>query len=585
MIANFLYLNGIKYIYEDKYPYDCGDPYRKQYRPDFYLCKYNIYIEHFGINDKGEVPWLTPIEEKKYLEGIQWKREVHKTNNTTLLETYSYYNKNGVLLTQLYKKLKDKNVEFQSPNYEELFKKIYDKKNDKYFEEFKKLVKSFIGLFKSNGFNEEQFEILKKEANSISNRFLRKRSLLFLDIVKPIFNDYQEYLNNNKLIDFNDMINLATDIVNKGFLPAQYKYIIIDEFQDISMSRFKLIKAIKDKTNAKVMCVGDDWQSIYRFAGSDIQLFTQFKKYFGYYELLRIEKTYRNSQELINIGGQFVMKNKNQLKKNLLSDKHNTNPIRIFGYEIDIVAAIKRAINEVVNLYGEEAEIMILGRNNFDISVLDEQSEFKLSKDSNGQVNIKYKNYPKVKIKFLTVHRSKGLEADNVIIINLENKLVGFPNKIADDPVLSFVLTDIDNYDYAEERRLFYVAITRTKNSTYLLVPDKRGSVFVEELIKDFNIPYEMSNEEVSIKDNPNCPLCQKGYLVLRENTKSRSKFLGCSNYPGCDLTIKNVEILNNQIKCRSCGGYMVKKSSKYGEFYGCTNYPQCSEKVRIEKN
>lgn len=177
------------------------------------------------------------------------------------------------------------------------------------------------------------------------------------------------------------------------------------------------------------------------------------------------------------------------------------------------------------------------------------------------------------------------MEAENVIVINLENRLVGFPNKISDDPVLSLVLTDLDTFSYAEERRLFYVALTRTKNITYIVAPEFGQSVFVDELIKKQGIKYDTLTEESSLTNNPNCPKCQKGYLILRENANDKTKFLGCTNYPLCDNTFKQIELLNNYITCPNCGGYMVKRNGRYGDFYGCTNYPFCKNTIRIESH
>ncbi len=588
MIANFLFLNGINYIYEEKYPFESDDKFRKHYRPDFYLPDFDIYIEHFGITKDNKVPWLSEIEEKKYLDGIKWKRETHRKNKTTLVETYSYYNKEGILLAKLEEKLKKLKVEFKEPDFKEIYNKVFDESKDTYFTEFKKLISSFIGLFKSNGYFQESFTRLKADTVKIENTFLRQRSGLFLDIVKPIYIKYQEFLQDNGMIDFNDMINEATNIVKENDPGFKYKYIIIDEYQDISMSRFNLIREIRNKTNAKVMCVGDDWQSIYRFAGSDIDLFTSFEKYVGYYELLKIENTYRNSQELINIAGNFIMKNQKQLKKDLKSSKHHSNPIRMITYDGEIYQALTKAIEEIVYLFGNDAQITILGRNNFDIDIVEKDQgslhkEFKLLK-SKEQVLVQYKKYPKLNINFLTAHRSKGLEADNVIIINLENKLVGFPNKISDDPILSLVLTDLDEFDFAEERRLFYVALTRTKNTTYLITPTQRQSAFCEELVKEFKINNQPANPNQTSIESPNCPKCQKGHLVIRENGADNNKFLGCSNYPFCDLTFKQLEIIHNHVKCNICGGYMVKRSGMYGQFYGCTNYPYCKNTLQIDK-
>lgn len=581
IIANFLYLNGVKYEYEKNYPYETNEKYKKTYQPDFYLNDYNIYIEHFGITKDYKAPWLPPVEETKYIEGIYWKRNLHKANKTKLIETYSYYNREGILLSELEKKLKKIGVKLVDADYSAIYKKVFNDTEDKYFSEFIKLVSTFIKLFKSNGYNANSFVRLYQKAEQQRTVFLIERCKLFLSVVYPVFIDYQESLKSTNQIDFDDMIILATDSIKQGRGVYNYKYIIIDEYQDISLSRFNLIKEIKKRTNAKVLCVGDDWQSIYRFTGSDLTLFTDFEKYLGYYELLRIEKTYRNSQELIDIAGKFVMQNQRQYKKNLISDKHNSNPLRIIGYSTDLIPTVTKVINQIVEKFGPEADIAILGRNNLDINVFKEKEDYLVTDN-----DLKYIPYPKLKLRYMTTHKSKGLEADNVIVINLENKLLGFPNKISDDPVLSLVLTDQDGFPFSEERRLFYVAITRTKHSTYLIVPDKAQSVFVSELIRKVGVKYEFdgSKGEKSIQSNPNCPVCKTGRLIIRENPNNHSLFLGCSNFPSCENTLKDIEIINHQIKCNMCGGYMTKRLGKYGAFYGCTNYPHCENKLPIKK-
>lgn len=585
MIANFLYLNGINYIYEYKYPHELEDIYRKHYKPDFYLTEYDIYLEHFGITKDLRVPWLSEIEEEIYLDGIDWKRKVHAKNGTKLLETYSYYNERGLLLEELEKMLKQEKVKFKKIDRDKIYRRILENRKQNHFREALKLFETFIQLFKSNGYSVRQFGEFKKEVDKNKNVFLKERARLFLDIVKQIYVEYENYLKQKGLIDFNDMINMAREIIEKDNLMFNYKYIIIDEYQDISVSRYKLIKAIRDRSNSKVICVGDDWQSIYRFAGSDIDLFTNFKEYFGYYELLKIENTYRNSQELVDIAGKFIMENPNQLGKNLKSTKKHDSPLRIFTYNETPSTALKRAIEEIVNCFGKNSKITILGRNNFDIDNIendmeDSQKEFRVI-EKNSDKMVVYRKYPNLAIDYLTAHRSKGLEADNVIVINLENNPYGFPNKVADDPMLSLVLTRQDDFEFAEERRLFYVALTRTRNTTYLIAPVYIRSIFCEELVKKFNIKCEPSDHEDPITSNPNCPRCQKGYLVVRESGGGR-RFLGCSNYPYCDYTLNHPEIVDSQIRCTRCGGYMVKRDGKYGEFYGCTNFPFCRNKQSI---
>jgi DNA helicase IV len=582
MIANFLFLNGISYVYEGEYKYSSANEYYRRYKPDFYLPEYEIYIEHFGITKDERTPWLSAIEEQRYIEGMKWKREVHIENNTTLIETYSYLTKEGKLLEFLRKKLLSQQVKFKEVDFIDVFNKIYDTANTNHFDEFIKFSSSFINLFKSNGFGFEKFDELLSSIDT-KNIFFFNRTRIFLEIIKPVYEFYSKNLRENNLIDFNDMINNAAAIVREGELDFQYKYIIIDEYQDISVSRFLLINEIRDKTKAKVMCVGDDWQSIYRFAGSDLTLFTEFERFFGYSQLLKIEKTYRNSQQLINMAGQFIMKNPKQLKKNLTSDKVNAEPIQILTYtgKNEIFNTIKAAIEDIVAKFGKQAEIMLLGRNNFDINFITEDPSFMI-KRTKKDTKLVYNKYPRLKLSFLTSHRSKGLEADNVIIINAANSLLGFPNRISDDPILSLVLTDQDEFLYAEERRLFYVAITRTKNVTYILAPDKIMSVFVKELTEENGIELKVIEGNTTISNNPKCPRCIEGHLEIRENGTNKQKFLGCSNYPLCDYTLKDIKVIDNKVCCSKCKGYMVIRKGSRGEFYGCSNYPYCKHTAEI---
>lgn len=320
-IANFLFMHGVNYEYEKLYPFESDDPNRKAYRPDFYLIDYDIYLEHFGVSKDYKCPWLSEVEEKKYLDGINWKREFHKKNGTKLIETYSYYTKEGRLLPELEKLLQANGVTFVPHDFTDIFETIYAKKSNKYFSEFIKLCCTFITLFKSNNFKPEQFERMKKQSEKLENDFLYQRNCIFLDIARIILSEYQKYLTDNKSVDFSDMINDAAAKVETGTSIPKYKYVIVDEYQDISQSRFNLLKSIVTATNAKLLCVGDDWQSIYRFAGSDISLFTDFERYLGFTNLLKIEKTYRNSQELINEASRFVTRNPLQLRKNLISGK------------------------------------------------------------------------------------------------------------------------------------------------------------------------------------------------------------------------------------------------------------------------
>lgn len=570
-IANYLFMHGVNYEYERLYPYKNNDPLHKAYRPDFYLTDYDIYLEHFGITKNFTVPWLSEIEARKYIDGIYWKRALHKEQGTKLIETYSYYNSEGILFKKLEEILLENGVKFNEKNYIDIFNTVYGTKSTKYFSEFINLCCTFITLFKSNGYSIDYIENLRKNYfNEEPNSFLRERTTLFLKIIKIILTKYQNYLAQNNIIDFSDMINKATTDIISGCSIPNYKYIIVDEYQDISKSRFNLLKAIADRNKSKVFCVGDDWQSIYRFAGSDISLFTEFEKYLGYTKVLKIEKTYRNSQNLINEASRFILKNPNQLKKELFSDKKLDYPLVFWGFNENPRQALQGAINKIISGFGEHSSILLLGRTNFDFDIIKESGLFKINKN-----NIKYIPYPNLKIDFLTVHKAKGLEVDNVIILNFKDDKLGFPNQIADDKILNLVLTKAENYSFAEERRIFYVAITRTKNRTFILTDNTNPSQFFNEFSESKSVCFVAINKK---DDNTNlsCPRCKTGTLIRFEH--NGTSFAGCSNYPKCRYTVKDVSILSNPRRCPVCGGFLVKRKAKNGYWFsGCTNYPYCN--------
>ena len=329
-------------------------------------------------------------------------------------------------------------------------------KTDEYIS-LKTLIITFINLFKSSNYKLNKFD-------EILNNLKYSNNYILIKIIKQIYIEYEDELKSTLKVDFNDMINNAVDIIKSNGKLKKYKYIIVDEYQDTSYSKYKLLKEIKNKTNSKLFVVGDDFQSIYRFTGCNLNIFLNFNKYFKYSKILKINNTYRNSKELINVSGNFIMKNKYQMKKKLNSNKTLSKPIEIV-YSNNLYKLIDK-IN---------TNILILGRNNNDI-----YKYFKTI-DKDGYIKYKDKN-----IRYLTIHKSKGLQEDNVIIINLEDNILGFPSKIENNKIINYILNERDMYPYEEERRLFYVALTRTKNKVYLLVNKSNESIFVKEIIKNY---------------------------------------------------------------------------------------------------
>lgn len=602
-IANFLFLNSIDYEYEPNYKKEYKDDgQHRSYCPDFYLPEYDIYIEHYGINENGEPPdYFSEPEKSKYIESMEWKRSLHKEHQNKYIESFSWWDSKGVLLENLASELKKLEVVFRPKNMSEVWDNLCENAKGK-VTEFERLVASFINLFKSNGFTDINFEeLLKLESSSNHDT---KRQRLFLEIARRVFNDYQKALEVDNTYDFSDMINRATEVVqglSRGSLP--YKYVIVDEYQDASVARMRLLKAVVDNTDAHLFCVGDDWQSIYRFAGSDINLFTDFSKYFGQSVMMKIENTYRNSQNLIDIMGNFIMKNPTQIGKVLKSPLSCEHPIGFVVYSEEgdgkkirasiggAIDAIVRAIIKKVTLCGkDDSKILLLGRTKFDAEILS-YSKLLNYKGRDGLYEVKDK--PEIEWQFLTVHRSKGLEGDYVILLNAKDDLLGFPNLIADDPILQLLLAKSEMYPYAEERRLFYVACTRTRNSVYVMVPEKRTSPFVGELSR-LGVADKHFMGSVSAGSNVLCPKCKKGRLVFRKS--EYGEFMSCMNYPQCDYKIRG-KYTEESRRCKECGDFLVKRYVKNftrrswyalkknggdGSFWGCANYPHCTYKENI---
>ena len=330
------------------------------------------------------------------------------------------------------------------------------------FKILKQVIITFINIFKTNNYSLNKILEIKKYDNKD-----------LLRIILDIYFLYEQELKSINAIDFNDMINLAIKEIDNNKVKLNYKYIIIDEYQDTSYTRYQLVKAIIDKTQAKLIAVGDDFQSIYRFTGCDLDIFIKFESYFGYTKKLYITNTYRNSQELINVASKFILKNKKQLKKKLKSTKTNKKPIKIIYEKNNILEYLIEYLTKkgITN-------ILILGRNNQDIHKY-LSKHLHLNNDL-----ITYEHNKNINIRYLTVHKSKGLESECVIIINLIDSTLGFPNKIKNNEIIDLLnKTNIDPLE--EERRLFYVALTRTKNDVYLIIPYKNKSIFVKEIIEE----------------------------------------------------------------------------------------------------
>ncbi len=470
-IANFLFLHNVEYEYERDYEFKTATQFHSQYQPDFYLPDYKIYIEHFGIDRTGNVPeWFSSkngLSPKQcYNEGIKWKRETHQENSTTLIETYSYERSEGSLLKNLKKKLIAHNVNLKPKTKEGILQCL--KQQKKSIPQLIYLFQTFLELAKSNGI---KMEALK---SNITNFNDSPRLLAFIEVFSPIYKHYEKHLRDIDKVDFSDMITKATGHIEKKEYKSPFKYILIDEFQDMSVGRYKLTKALVDQNPLqKLYCVGDDWQSIYRFTGSDISIITDFDRHFGYTKTIQLDTTYRFNQEVVDFTSKFIQQSPKQLKKKLSSDVVTESTPEYPPYEI---LDGDNALHDIMCRLQEDAsvangtnktKVFIIGRYNFN------------KPENMPQLQ---QRFNRLNIEFTTAHKAKGRERDFVVITDMIRGKYGFPTEITDDPILNLVLECQDDFPNAEERRLFYVALTRAKKGIFLVTDRSKRSTFIDEL-------------------------------------------------------------------------------------------------------
>lgn len=594
-IANFLYLNNIDYEYEPIYEYDILMA-RKPYTPDFLIKQGDniAYLEHFGISQEGKNPLYSDDQLIGYKKSVNDKISLHKKHGTQLIYTFSSYNDRRGLLEHLGEELVKCGFTLVPRSNEEVLSKLVSSEENRYIRRLVSLICRFIGNFKTNGYTAADFNRMYHSTQNVRTR-------LFLDICNDCYLEYERYLKENNAVDFEDMINESARVlkeVKELGSKLDFKYVIVDEYQDISRQRFDLVTSLSEVTDAKIIAVGDDWQSIYAFSGSDITLFTSFAEKMGYAKLLKIVKTYRNSQEVIDIAGNFIQKNENQIKKELKSPKTIEDPVIIYTYDgspkkrdadnksgalYEYAHAVEVALEQIMFYYKKEgkdpktASILLLGRFGFDGDRLEKSGLFEYKQYGN---KIKSVKYPKLNITFMTAHASKGLGYDDVIVVNGKNETYGFPSKVEDDPVLSFVIKGDRSIDYAEERRLFYVAMTRTKNRVYFIAPEQNPSEFLLEIKKDYkNVVLKGSWNETVPQNNvfkKVCPICGFPMQYRYKNSYGLRLYL-CTNEPElCGFMTNEYKAGKLSImKCDECrDGYLIVKPSKDNNYFlGCTNY------------
>ncbi len=579
-IANWFILNSIEYEYEAEYPFEQGDRNHRSYKPDFYFPEYDLWLEHFGINEHGET--APHIDNHKYHEQMDWKRKAHKRNGTDLIETFSYQHRRGIWENILKELLTEYGIKFQ-PVSESFVLKLLREKGE--LSNLAKFLKSYIELLKTTDVSIEQLKVRGISGNEYDNI----RSCAFLKVLTYVYVEYERELDGSNEIDFGDMIRLATQHVQNKSYVSNYTHIIVDEFQDISCARANLIRALLSANKyVRFFCVGDDWQSIFRFAGSDVKIMSQFNNNFGSYSRTDLNTTFRYPKKLLSAASRFVTANPVQLRKNISSTSSSLKkPIKVCLYGVvgDSTEEPESLYDVLSQIYAEIRRhkcrylisVLLLGRYNF---IRDDIPDVFLE-NANG-----------IDPEFQTIHKAKGREADFVILLGANRGKYGFPTAMADDPLFQLVLGDEDGFPNAEERRLFYVALTRAKQMVYIVGAESFRSEFIDELLgEEYRAEVEHPPQ---IFDSAICPECG-GRLIHRSGRYGL--FWSCEYFPKCEgrLTVCKackvgaVQMLDgygqcNYLKCRKqfdtcprCSiGLLVDKTGRFGPFMGCSKYPHC---------
>ena len=585
-IANYLFKNGVEYQYEAKYKIDTRTPEFRVYQPDFYLPAHDIYIEHFGVDRQGNTaPY---IDRDKYQQGMVWKRALHTEHKTKLIETFHYEQQEKILLAELEKKLSKAGVVFEPLPDESVLETL---REFGAITAFSKLLSELLTQYKNAQLTDDEL------AQKIAHAKKPDQMQAAMTLLMPIVDAYHQELTNEGAIDFDDMIGLAYGYVRDGLFQSRWKYILIDEYQDISLPRAKLVKALRDQQpEGSLFCVGDDWQSIYRFTGSDIHLTSGFPTFFGYTQTTRLDKTFRFNNSINEVASRFVLKNPTQLKKEITSHRQvDTLAVSLMRTEKKTELAIEDILQSLVKQTKPGASVYFLSRFK---DLLPDYSNRKV-------IEGKYQNV--FEFRYDTIHASKGKEADYVILLGVTKGKFGLPSAIVTHPLIEALRPNAEEFPHAEERRLFYVALTRAKHKVFLVTDMLKASEFIKELIED-DYPLELEEFGCSdIQKNAHvliCPACKTGKLALHDS--KHGHFMGCSNYPICKHTQRACpkcqsemakyngyrQCINSNCKtrikvCPTCGGDLILRKGPYGQFYGCSNYrgaekPSCDYKLKV---
>jgi len=423
-----------------------------------------------------------------------------------------------------------------------------------------------------------------------------------LELIRKVYEMYREEYAANDLVDYEDMIIQPVVDLESGHVPDfSYDYVLVDEYQDISPILVRLLLAMRRHMNFGLFCVGDDWQSIYSFRGGDISQMYDFDniwKDWGKPSHHKIETTYRCPLGIVDVTNKFVVKNTKQIEKKVRSYKTgNGFPIELLPTQKEKDIAVM--VGNRLDTLPDEASVFIIGRTNNDVRAFNFNDRFSVPRDNEGgTMKLTFRKkiagmeeaYRNIRVTYITAHSAKGLEADYVFLLADRDKKC-FPSEVDED--ISSLFPEVEeDIDLPEERRLFYVAMTRARERLFVInrcgkndAFDSKSS-FVEEIIIDNLSSFELST--------PVCSLCNGPMLVGPGGSYE------CFRYPKCDgVGTKHVGKPKKTPStpggkrrpiitvpygkapvCPLCGGPTIILRMWGKKFYGCAAYPECKGKL-----
>ena len=509
IIADFLFEHNIPFKYERNFWWNGVN-----YHPDFTILKEvnqrkGIVIEYFGL--EGDPNYDEQSEEKRrYWQNqsdyffVELSPTILKQHGRKAMEDHLH----DILTEQI-------GLQFNRLSVSEIWERIKERAIDR----FTKAITDFIGRCRKQCLTPDQLSE-KIERHFASNSKITETEFKFLGLAQNFYISYLERLQQTGEEDFDGLMQRAAKVVDQGntiFLSSkirgdlkELKYIMIDEYQDFSLLFHKLVTAIrKQNPEALFFCVGDDWQAINSFAGADLHYYNNFTEIFKPSHILRITTNYRSGSQIVKIGNKLMSnrgmpaKPSTQVQGKIqLVDiaKFQITPIEEKEHGYDLTAAIIRLTGQLVQ---EGKQVALLSKKNrlqgvdSKIRELDAFRKYILKKlnlvgDLEKLVDIS------------TTHKYKGKESQAVIILDAYNYPSIHPNFI-----FFRIFGDDENKLFEDERRLFYVALTRAKEDLYIVIDSLRMPPFVAGLTS------KMQLQELNWKNYP-VPITETRFVTFK---------------------------------------------------------------------